>query len=1031
MVPVNVKHFRNPPSQYRSAPFWSWNDRLTDSELVRQIRAFHRVGIGGFFMHSRVGLLTPYLSREWMARVKTCVREAERLGMKAWLYDEDSYPSGFAGGFVPSLGAAYRAKSLQHELTRERPTARDGTVAVFRCRLKDGRPVSSVRDNGLGGATAGLSSRALPAPAAAEHGLQASRGTCFLHFFWALQAESGWFNNTTYIDTLSRDAADAFLRVTHGAYARELGKAFGDTVPGIFTDEPRLPGGWAWTENFPAEFRARKGYDIRDHLLGLVFRLGDHWPKVRYDYWDVVTALFLENFCKPIYEWCAANKIALTGHFWEHSYPNPSIMGDMMAPYAYQQIPGIDCLGFGYEDRAHPQFGYVPMMKEVSSVARQLGRPQVLSEAYGGAGWDLSFADQKWYWDWHLVLGVNLLCQHLSLYSLRGCRKRDFPPSFLDHQPWWDHYKVLGDYVGRLGYALSQGRAHADVLVLHPCEGSWIEYDPEDAEWYEPRRRAAFDALWDLTKALTEIKCDFDFGHEWLMARHSRVRGGRLHVGKGSYKLVILPRMISMRGTTLERLSELVEAGGKIVLTGERPRYLDGARSRIVERFFKGKHIVRCRPTRQALGRCLAKLAPPAVTITDKRGRNIPTIYSHRRILRGRELYFFASMDRETAHQATISVPDVGQAELFDALTGEVHALPSRKRGRRRVIELELPPLASYLVSVGKPTRGCRPAAARPKKPTERIPLKRSWMKRRLGPNVLVLDFCRHKIGAGKWSRRLPAHKAQRRAAERFGLEWDPGNRGCRFWKAYRGIKKLGPRARVALRYEFESRLSPETAKSLQLVVEVGDRFEARVNGKAVAFGGWWRDRSFRSAKIGHVVRRGQNLVELAVEFRQDVELEASFLIGDFAVEGRGKRFVLVDEKPTLRTGDWTRQGYPFYADAMVYEQTVELDARPTTALLCFERLDAIVTRVLVNGQDAGLVFRQPLQLDVAEHLRGGENRIAIEVCPSLRNLLGPLHYGGPRGHMISPGHFFAEWTDDYQLVPYGIRGAVWLEVAR
>jgi len=118
---MNLKHFRNPPSQYRSAPFWSWNDRLSDEELVRQIRAFHRVGIGGFFMHSRVGLLTPYLSREWMARIATCVREAERLGMKAWLYDEDSYPSGFAGGFVPSLGAAYRAKSLHHEIASQRP----------------------------------------------------------------------------------------------------------------------------------------------------------------------------------------------------------------------------------------------------------------------------------------------------------------------------------------------------------------------------------------------------------------------------------------------------------------------------------------------------------------------------------------------------------------------------------------------------------------------------------------------------------------------------------------------------------------------------------------------------------------------------------------------------------------------------------------------------------------------------------------------------------------------------------------------
>jgi len=1006
---MDLKLFRDPPSQYRSAPFWSWNDRLTDEELVRQVRAFHRVGIGGFFMHSRVGLLTPYLSDEWMKRIRTCVAEAERLGMKAWLYDEDSYPSGFAGGFVPTLGAAYRSKSLHHEITRERPAMRDGTVAVFRCRLRDGRPVSALRDDGL----------------------RPARGERFLHFYWAIPPDSSWHNDTTYIDTLNPDAAEAFIRITHEAYAREVGEAFGGAVPGIFTDEPRLAGGWAWTESFPAEFQARKGYDVRDHLPALLFRLGDGWAKVRYDYWDVVTTLFLENFCRPVYEWCQAHGIALTGHFWEHSYPNPTLMGDFMAPYAYEQVPGIDCLGFAYENRAHPQFGYVPMMKEVSSIAHQLGRPQVLSEAYGGAGWDLDFASQKWYWDWHLVLGVNLLCQHLSLYSLRGCRKRDYPPSFLDHQPWWDLYRVLGDYAGRLGYALSQGRFAADVLVLHPCEGAWIEHDPEDAPWQAPRHRAALDALWDLTKALSEVKCDYDLGSEWLLAREARVHEGRLLVGEGSYGLVVLPRMISMRGRTLELLSDFVEAGGKIVVTGATPQFLDGARSRILERFFRGRHIVRCRPTRQALALCLAGLAPPAVTIADTRGRNIPAIYSHRRRLAGRDLYFLASMDRDATHRATVTVPDAGEAELLDALTGEVHALRSKKRGKRRAIELEFPPLASHLVSVGTRSRGCKPAPAVRKPPARRIELGPTWRKRRLGPNVLVLDFCQHRLGAGRWSKRLPVHEAQRLAAERFGLEWDPGNRGCQLWKALEGMKRLGPGARVALRYEFESRLPAEAARSLELVVEAGERFEATVNGKAVAFEGWWRERSFRTAKIGHLARPGKNRIELAVEFRQDVELEASFLIGEFAVRRQANQFVLVAERPTIRTGDWTRQGYPFYADAMVYEQTVELDAAPAAALVRFDRLDAIVTRVAVNGADAGLVFAQPLEVDVADLLRAGENRIAIEVYPSLRNLLGPLHYGGPKADITGSWHFFSDWTDAYQLVPQGIAGRVHLALSK
>lgn len=1003
---MNRRAFRNPPSQFRSAPFWSWNDRLSDEELVRQVHLFHTVGIGGFFMHSRTGLLTPYMSGEWMQRIKTAVAAARERGMKAWLYDEDSYPSGFAGGLVPALGAAYRCKSLDHEITAERPPVRDGTVAIYRVRLDEaGRPVSAVRDDGL-------------EPAPGEH---------FLHCYWAIPAPSGWYNDATYIDTLSRDAADAFLRVTHRRYAEVLGDDLGDTVPGIFTDEPRLARPLAWTESFPAEFAARKGYDVRDHLPHALFRLGDDWAKVRYDYWDVVTDLFLDSFCKPIYAWCEAHGIALTGHFWEHSYPSPELMGDFLAPYAYMQVPGIDCLGFARPEKGATQFGYVAMCKEASSVAHQLGRPQVLSEAYGGAGWHLDFADMKWYWDWHLVLGVNLLCQHLSLYSLRGCRKRDFPPSFQAHQPWWHQYRPLGDYVGRMGYALSQGRFYADTLVLHPCEGSWIEHDPLDPEWGEPRREAALKAWWDLTTSLTEVHCDYDVGGERLLAEHGRVRDGQLCLGKQAYRVAILPRMVAMRGSTLDLLGRFVEAGGTVVVTGPTPKYLDGCRSRLVESFFNRGFIVRCRPTRASLAKCLAKVNPPTVAVTTKGGRSIASIYAHRRVLRGRDLYFFASMDRQRTRRATIAVPDAGGVELWDAMTGEVHPLPSRKRGGRRVFDLEFPPNASFLVSVGRATKGATPLAE-PPKPRRRqtVALKRTWRKRRLGPNALVLDTCTHRIGRGRWSPRLPVHEAQRAACERFGLPFDQGNRGTQFWRAYQGMERLGPKARVALRYDFVSKLCEEAARGLKLVVECGERFEARVNGRAVAFDGWWRDPAFHTAEIGHAVRHGDNRIDLAIEFRQDVELEPSFLTGDFALD---RDLALVDEKPSIRTGDWTSQGYPFCADAMAYEQTVHLDAAPEAALLRFERLDAIVTRAEVNGVDAGLVFGNPLQVDVGDLLQEGDNEIVVEVYPSLHNLIGPIHHGGEPSRITGPGHFFAEWTGEYQLQPYGIAGDVWLEI--
>ena len=83
--------------EYQSIPFWSWNDKLEPERLRMQIREMKAAGIGGFFMHARGGLMTEYMSDEWFDCIKACIDEAEKQGMDAWAYDENGWPSGFAG----------------------------------------------------------------------------------------------------------------------------------------------------------------------------------------------------------------------------------------------------------------------------------------------------------------------------------------------------------------------------------------------------------------------------------------------------------------------------------------------------------------------------------------------------------------------------------------------------------------------------------------------------------------------------------------------------------------------------------------------------------------------------------------------------------------------------------------------------------------------------------------------------------------------------------------------------------------------
>src|SRR5690606_36993894 len=122
-------------------------------------------------------------------------------------------------------------------------------------------------------------------------------------------------------------------------------------------------------------------------------------------------------------------------------------------------IPGIDTLCEKTDEHL--------TIKQVSSVANQLGKKRVITETYGVTGWDLTFESRRWIGDWQFALGVNVLTHHLSWYSLRGCRKRDYPPSFNYHTNWWSHNRGMEDYYARLSAVLSEGKLTRNVLVIH------------------------------------------------------------------------------------------------------------------------------------------------------------------------------------------------------------------------------------------------------------------------------------------------------------------------------------------------------------------------------------------------------------------------------------------------------------------------------------------------------------------------------------------------------------------------------------
>ena len=320
------KGFVNPGNEYRGAPFWAWNSLLDRTELLRQVDDMLAHGLGGGFMHSRVGLETPYMQEDFMECIEAVVKKSAEKGFMAYLYDEDRWPSGFAGGEVPRSGEgdAFRNKYLAMCEAEDAGKCEGRRLAEFAVVLNEHGVIK-----GLG-----------------------EEGKSFV-FTECVCRPSSWFNQDTYSDNLNAACVKKFIEVTYEKYRKRIGSFFGNVVPGIFTDEPNvlshhgsiekgvriLP----WTTDLPKVFHERFGYSIIEKLPFLFFK-GSESARVRHDFWKTISDMFVSAFTQQLGEWCERHGIALTGHMLCEGdlFNQIRVGGSVMPHYEFMQYPGID-----------------------------------------------------------------------------------------------------------------------------------------------------------------------------------------------------------------------------------------------------------------------------------------------------------------------------------------------------------------------------------------------------------------------------------------------------------------------------------------------------------------------------------------------------------------------------------------------------------------------------------------------------------------------------------------------------------------
>ncbi len=508
-------------SIYKCVPFWSWNDHLDEKELCKQIEWMHSAGVGGFFMHARGGLKTEYLGEKWFSCIKACSEKAKELGMQAYAYDENGWPSGFVGGKLLE-DIENHDKYIEYKIG-----AYDKTADV----------------------SYDLSGNKL---------VKATDGKNCLNLYIKYSASTA--------DILNPEVVDKFLKLTHEEYKKR------DTyeLKGFFTDEPQyFRWGTPFTKVLPPYYKETYGEDIFDNL-GLLFVEKEGYREFRYRYWKSMQTLMLKNFAEKVYSWCETNGYKLTGHYIEETSLGYQLMccGGVMPFYEYEHIPGIDKLGRSIENELAP--------KQLGSVCSQLNKKQALTETFGCVGWDASPKELKHIAEFQYVNGVNLLCQHLLPFTEHGQRKRDYPEHFSAVNPWVKKdFKTFNDYFSVLGKILSESTEIVNVGVLHPIRSAYLDYKRDKEDFNIDKLDKSFAGL---IETLGTKQIPHHYIDETILAKHGKVDGKKLVCGKCAYEYLIIPEIYTMDKSTEKLLKEFVINGGKMYLAGSVPEYLEGER---------------------------------------------------------------------------------------------------------------------------------------------------------------------------------------------------------------------------------------------------------------------------------------------------------------------------------------------------------------------------------------------------------------------------------------------------------------------
>ena len=573
--------------------------RFDTAEMAWQTAELAKAGFQGVFPHARPGMLTPFMSIDWWKGIDTILEVCRRTGMEMWIWDEDYFPSGLAGGRIVWENPGLVSRALFFTSAR---VSGDGPFEVdFEKGMLLGATAYEILPDGSCGKEIDITAYC------GTRRQQSSWETGFLlhrayspminkvgHPHWRSGISDNRFAavwtppkpgeylivgvvmgtngaDNVHPDMLRPESVRRFLELCYDPYYERYADDFGTLIKGAFTDEPSTGAlFFPWTGRFAEEFTADHGYDIMPLLAHIGVDIDARTPMIRHHYRLTQHRLQRINYVDALATWCREHKIISTGHLTRTEWLSlvSAWWPNELRCYKNMEIPCADPLtaSEGWPDAASYHTG----LKVVSSAAHLFGKRQAGTDAFAVAGDEAGLRDFKYLLDHQLAMGINFFVIHGSSYSLVGPRKDEVPPSLFYQHTEWQQMPAFMDYLKATCAQLTGGEHLCELAVLYPSTSlaCQVSADKGNMNFDLPDETL----IHGVSETLLSHQRDFDLIDEVTLQENVTADGALTTPEK--YHTIILPHLRYIDEGTAQALRRFVNAGGRVIAVGEMPKAL-------------------------------------------------------------------------------------------------------------------------------------------------------------------------------------------------------------------------------------------------------------------------------------------------------------------------------------------------------------------------------------------------------------------------------------------------------------------------